>query len=162
MAKSGVDRKPQISFTDELKRDFLLELKRTCNITKASKKINISRITAYSAKKANPEFSDAWDNALSEGLDLLEKMAMKRAFEGYPKNIYYQGKKIATEYEYSDGLAMFILAAHRPEKYRDKQQGIDSQQAGGVLVVPASMSLGEWMKKNEISMECSVSEDNSK
>ena len=153
MAKSGADRKPQVSFTDDLKRKFLHELRRTCNITRASQKINISRVTAYSAKKVNLEFSEAWNNALQEGLDLLEEMARKRAFEGVTKNIYYQGKICGKTKEYSDGLTMFLLKAHRPEKYRDNQS-IDLNHKGGVLVIPPGHnSVEDWMKENATSME---------
>ena len=153
MTKSGTDRKKQVSFTDNLKRKFLCELRRTCNITRASQKINISRVTAYSAKKVNPEFAAAWENALQEGIDLLEDRARQRAFEGIERNIYYQGKVIGNQKEYSDGLTMFLLKAHRPEKYRDNQN-INLQQSGGVLVVPArSNGIEEWMKENAALME---------
>ncbi len=152
MAKSGNDRKTQVAFTKDLKIEFLRELRRTCNITKASQRINISRITAYSAKKVNPEFSDAWDNALQEGLDLLEDVARQRAFEGVTKNIYYQGKKCGEVKEYSDGLTMFLLKAHRPEKYRDKPNG-NLNQSGGVLVIPAGpKGVDEWIKENGLTI----------
>jgi hypothetical protein len=161
MAKSGSDRKTQVSFTDDLKRKFLHELKRTCNVTKASQKINISRITAYSAKEANPEFAAAWENALQEGVDLLEEKARQRAFGGIERNVYYQGKVVGKQKEYSDGLTMFLLKAHRPEKYRDNQD-IKLKHSGGVLVVPSgSNGIEGWMKENAVSMEHSADGDNS-
>jgi hypothetical protein len=151
MVKVGKERKPQVAFTNDLKREFLSELRRTCNITKASHKINISRITAYSAKKVNSKFSDAWDNALQEGLDLLENVVMQRAFDGVTKNIYYQGKKCGEEKVYSDGLAMFLLKAHRPEKYRDGSN-INLNQTGGVLLVPVGpKGIDEWIKLNGLN-----------
>jgi len=159
MTKSGANRKAQVSFTDDLKRKFLRQLRWTCNVTKASQKINISRVTAYSAKKVNPEFAAAWENALQEGIDLLEEKARQRAFEGIERNIFYQGKVVGKQKEYSDGLTMFLLKAHRPEKYRDNQD-INLKHTGGVLVVPVgSNGIEEWMKENAISMEHSSDGD---
>jgi len=124
-------------------------------------KTNISRITAYSAKKVNPEFAAAWENALQEGIDLLEEKARQRAFEGIERNVYYQGKVVGKQKEYSDGLTMFLLKAHRPERYRD-YQSIDLNHKGGVLVVPSgSNGVDDWMKENAISMEHSADGDNS-
>ena len=40
---------------------------------------------------------------------------------GVPKPVYYQGKLIGHVPHYSDALLMFLLRAHRPEIYRDRQ-----------------------------------------
>ena len=62
----------------------------------------ISRQTAYRWKDEDKEFSSNWDQALDDGVDMLEGIALNRA----RKN--------------SDTLMMFLLRAHIPQKYRER------------------------------------------
>lgn len=50
----------------------------------------------------------------------LEDEARRRAFEGFDKPIVHQGVITDTVKEYSDTLAIFLLKAHFPEKYRER------------------------------------------
>jgi hypothetical protein len=58
-----------------------------------------------------------WQQA-DAGVDLLEAELHKRAFEGVERPVYYKGEQVGTWRFYSDALAMFLLKAHRPERYR--------------------------------------------
>ena len=49
----------------------------------------------------------------------MEEETWRRAYEGVSKGIYHNGELVATEQQYSDTLAIFLLKAHRPEKFRD-------------------------------------------
>ena len=86
----------------------------------ACKAAGIGRRTAYEWRDDLPEFADAWDKALRIGVTALEDEVHRRAFEGTDKPVYHQGKKVGTVREYSDVLAIFLLKAHDPDKYRDQ------------------------------------------
>lgn len=70
-------------------------------VTAACKSVGISRQTAYTERKDNPEFAAAWDRAEAAVTDVLEKTAVERALEG------------------SDRLMEFMLKARRPGTYRE-------------------------------------------
>ena len=141
-------RKRAKRFPRNWKPVFLAELARTCNVTAAAKKAGIHRDTAYAARAdplaevADPEaeaFTRAWDTALEEGVDTLELEAHRRAFKGVLEPAgWYQGKAGGKVRRYSDTLAIFLLKAHRPEKYRENVHQ-ELTGAGGAPLVPISV-----------------------
>jgi len=102
---------------------FLSALAQYGNVSRAALYAGIERSTAYDERHANPEFADDWEYALELGTSGLEDEAKRRAFEGVKKEkpIYVRGKLAHTlvETEYSDTLLIFLLKAHRPDKYRE-------------------------------------------
>lgn len=80
----------------------------------------MSKDAAYKWYREDPRFRASWDSAIEAGTDLLEDAAMSRAVEGVRQPIYQRGKLVGTKREYSDGLAMFLLKARRPHKYRER------------------------------------------
>lgn len=96
--KSG----PKTERGAELARQrFLQTLATTINVTAACRAANISRQTAYTWREADPEFAQAWSDAMDAALDDLEEVTAQRARDG------------------SDLLMMFLLKANRPDKYRE-------------------------------------------
>ena len=92
------------------------------NVSAAAKKAGVPRSTAYDWYKADEEFAAAWDDAVEVAVDSLEKEAWRRARDGVLKPVYQKGEKVGQVREYSDQLMVTLLKAHRPEKYRDRQQ----------------------------------------
>jgi hypothetical protein len=70
-------------------------------VVEACKRCGISRSTAYRARQADEDFALAWADVEERTTEELEAVVMRRAIEG------------------SDTLAMFLLKARRPEKYRE-------------------------------------------
>lgn len=70
-------------------------------ITQAAADAQIDRSTAYYERQRDPVFAQEWEEALDRGVDMLEDVAKKRAYEG------------------SDTLLIFLLKAHRPNRYRE-------------------------------------------
>ena len=70
-------------------------------------------------RRRSEDFAAQWDNALEEGTDLLEAEARRRAVTGIDKPVYYKGEVVGSITKYSDRLLMFLLRAHRPQKFRD-------------------------------------------
>jgi hypothetical protein len=84
------------------KAAFIASLRSHGNITAASMAAGINRDTAYKARERDPEFAAKWADALDQAVELLELTAHNRALVQ------------------SDTLMIFLLKAHRPEKYRER------------------------------------------
>lgn len=130
-----------MKLTPEKLTAFCAALAETCNVGRACKAVGISRMTAYTWRKDIPDFADAWDEAMRAGVTALEDEAHRRAFEGVDKPLTHQGRfthltdgdgnvlrdaegrpLVASVKEYSDTLAIFLLKAHAPEKYRENSR----------------------------------------
>lgn len=108
--------------TRERLKLFCEALAESCNVGKACKAASITRQTAYAWKREHPAFEQAWREALNVGLSVLEDEAHRRAFEGSDKPVYHLGQQVGKVREYSDTLAIFLLKAHDPEKYRENSR----------------------------------------
>lgn len=108
------------NITPEARRELFLEqLRKEPNITKAAKAAGYARRYVYELRDGDPDFAEAWDDALQESLDLCEGELHRRAFKGTLKPVFYLGEKVGAIREYSDVLGMFLMKAHRPERYRE-------------------------------------------
>lgn len=118
-------------FTPVLQAVFLAELRETCNVTKAAQAAGVSSSAVYSLRRSDVLFAERWEEALQEGIDLLEHEAHRRAFRGVEEPVFYQGSECGSVTKYSDQLAMFLLKAHRPEKYRERSE-VKQEVSGGL------------------------------
>ena len=80
---------------------FLATLRNSANVRAACDAAKIDRRTAYRNRDENPAFAERWDEAIEEACDGLEAAAWLRARRS------------------SDTLMIFLLKAHRPERYRE-------------------------------------------
>ena len=81
---------------------FLEAIRSSGNVRLAARAAGIDRSTPYQRARRDPVFAAAWAEATEDAIDLLEAEARRRALAS------------------SDQLLMFLLRAHRPEKYRDR------------------------------------------
>lgn len=122
---------------------FLAELAQRGNVSAAAAAGQLTRTWYYEERHRDPEFAAAWDEALETAIDAMELEARRRAFEGVEKPVIGRiskdqdgvlkdadGKALYIR-EYSDSLAALLLKAHRPEKYRERQ---DVQHTGKIEV----------------------------
>ena len=109
-------------------RAFLKSLAHSVNVARACRTAGIPRRTAYHWRDADPRFAREWDDALDDGIDLLEAELHRRAFEGVEKPVWHKGEQVGTVRHYSDALAMFLLKAHRPARYRDGYRPPDADR----------------------------------
>jgi Beta-ketoacyl synthase, N-terminal domain len=87
-------------------RKMLEALARGMSPARAAKVAGVGRSTAYLWRREDPEFAQKWDDAVADGIDLLEDEVCRRALEG------------------SDKLLMFLLERRRPEVWaRPKANG---------------------------------------
>lgn len=109
-------------FSEGLKAVFLDHLRATCNVTLASRASGVNSGTAYKHRREDALFAERWDEAINEGIDLLESEAHRRAFKGTEEAVWHKGEEVGYVTKYSDPLTMFLLKAHRPDKYRERSE----------------------------------------
>lgn len=114
---------------------FLKWLRRKGNVTGACDKAKIDRKWAYTVRKQDPDFAAAWDEALDEATERLELEAHRRAHDGTTEPVFYQGEMVGSVRKYSDTLLIFLLKAHKPEKYRDSFKIEHSGKDGGPIPI---------------------------
>src|SRR5918994_2077116 len=102
--------------TPEKREVFCAALGDGLSVTAACRAAAIGRMTAYEWRGADADFARAWDEAIEAGTDLLEDVALRRAFKGTTKPVYQKGERVGEVQEYSDTLMIFLLKARRPEK----------------------------------------------
>ena len=64
---------------------------------------------------------------------------VRRAFEGTDEPVYYKGEECGSVRKYSDTLAIFLLKAHAPEKYRENIHAELTGAGGGPIALQAAV-----------------------
>jgi hypothetical protein len=126
----------RVKFTPEKKAQFCEELRKAGgNVSRTAEICAVSKMGAYDAAKADPEFSRAWDEAVEFGIEELETEARRRAYLGVDEPVYQGGKEVGLVRKYSDTLLIFLLKGAKPDKYRDRQDVHHSGRIETVEVV---------------------------
>jgi hypothetical protein len=109
----------RIKRTKPIKERIIAALREGLSPTYAVRKAGLSRAEAYRWRKEDSEFKRQWEEAVSEGVDLLEDEAQRRAVDGYNvRDIYNKNREVIGQVrKYSDSLLMFLLKSRRPERY---------------------------------------------
>lgn len=111
---------------------FIGALMEGATITDASKAAGVHITMPYKRRVEDIEFRKAWNDACEIGTELLEQEAIRRAYHGIEKSIYYKGVEVGTTREYSDPLMQFILKGRKPHVYRE---GIEEGSAARGLIL---------------------------
>jgi len=136
---------------------FLAALADDANVRAACRTAGISRKSAYQRRGQDPAFAAAWQDALADACDDLEREAVRRARDGTDEPVLYQGEPVGewvnragrvvpegtagarwvplTLKRYSDVLLIFLLKAHRPELYRESLKLLGGGQGGEIVIV---------------------------
>ena len=113
---------------------FLAAFTKCGSITEAASLANTTRQRHYEWLQ-DPEYKAAFNVALEESIELLEREARRRALEGTTEPVFYKGDVCGSIQKYSDTLAIFLLKAHRPQRYRDNATIEHVGAAGGPIKV---------------------------
>jgi len=104
------------------RRAFLQELARSGNVrgaARAAGNLNVSAL--YKARRGNPAFAAAWDQAREiareVARDLLLGEAIRRGYDGWLEPVFYKGAKCGEVRRYANQLAIAALEILKPEKY---------------------------------------------
>lgn len=117
------ERTAQSAPEKRLKRDwaprFLEIFRQTCNVRLSADGAGIDRDAAYRRRQRDQRFAEAWAQAEQDAIDVLEAEARRRALST------------------SDTLLIFLLKAHRPDRYREQSRVELTGANGGPVVLEA-------------------------
>jgi len=125
------------------------------NVSAACKAARISNPAAWYRRKHNPEFARQWEEALQAGVEGLEEATWDRAKEGVEQWTWAKDKrgrfrKLVLPRAYSDGLATFLLKAHRPDKYRESYKAEISGPDGQPIAIGNTAIVIAWPHDTQI------------
>lgn len=120
--------------TEKTEAAFLEALGECGNVTMACKLSKVGRSAVYKWRREDAAFAATWDEAQELGTDALEDEALRRAFNGTGRPVFYQGEECGEVREYSDSLMMFMLKARRPEKFKERSSTELTGKDGAALV----------------------------
>lgn len=110
-----------MKLTKKRQNKFLAALAATANASVACRRAGVGRNTVYTLRAADKAFSAAWDDALEQAADKLEREAWRRA-TGYREPVWHKGQQVGVVKRYSDPLLTLLLRAARPERYRERAE----------------------------------------
>lgn len=119
------------TFTEDRKAQFLDVLRETANVTVSARAVGVSLSTVYKHRTDDALFAERFEEAMDEAVDMLEHEAHRRAFQGTDEPVFYRGDEVGYVRKYSDALTMFLLKAHRPDKYRERSE-VKQELSGGL------------------------------
>jgi len=117
-------RERRDGWTPDRQLDFIEALAQTACVTEAAKAVGLSKAAAYKLR-ARPDaqaFRLAWDAAIDFAMAQLVDAAVGRAIHGVAVPIFFQGEQVGERREYPEHLAMFLMAAHAPDRFGRQRQ----------------------------------------
>lgn len=99
-------------WTEETQRLFILSLSECGCVRQAAFSVGMSARSAYRLLDADgaDSFAEAWDHAISLGIDRLRSEAMARAFDGAWVPVVRRGRLVRFEHRHNDRLALGLLS----------------------------------------------------
>jgi hypothetical protein len=111
----------------ERQRRFLAAFSACGSVVRASRSAKTHRQTHYFWLATDPSYPSRFRQAEMQAARTLEDEAVRRAHEGLRKPVWYKGKIVGYETEYSDTLLLAVLKANNPDKFRDRIEQINIQ-----------------------------------
>lgn len=118
-----------------LQSRFLAAFGACSSVIQAARWAKISRNAHYNWMKDDPTYPDRFREAEKKAARSLEDEAVRRAHQGLRKAIFYKGKIVGWETEYSDMLMLALLKAGQPDKFIEKRAIEHQGQGGGPLEI---------------------------
>lgn len=97
---------------------FLAAYALTGSITIAAAAAKIQRGLHYRRLRTDEAYREAFDQADELAKGVLVDEAVRRAVHGTRKGVYYKGRRVNWELEYSDGVLIRLLEARLPHQFR--------------------------------------------
>lgn len=130
---------------DDWRQTFLDTLSRTLNVSGAARAAKVDASLVYRTRRADPEFSKAWFDALCDGYDALELDLLRRLRLGETQDSTAKRKR-----KYDNATAFRLLIAHRDSvgKAKASQNHLDEDDI--IASINAKLDLmRERMKQAE-------------
>jgi hypothetical protein len=139
-------RANRLKFDDAAKATCLERLAEHGLRGRAATEAGVTLKTVHHHLEADPEFAEAYDQALVAYRDKFVDHATTLAYEGVPRVRYGKGGEVVEETrDYPVRLIELELKRVEPA-YRDRP-AVDHTHRGGVMVAPADMEPEEFIEK---------------
>lgn len=113
-------RRPD-GWTRDKQRLFIATLADTGSVRQAAREVHMSPKSAYALRRApdGAGFAAAWEAAIRQSMHRLLDEVTERAMNGVEEPIFNRdGQVISHKVRFNERLAMFLLRAHMPERFR--------------------------------------------
>lgn len=148
--------KRKLVFDDAAKTLFLEQVSETGLLARSAKAVGFTGRFIKKELEKDQEFAEAFDEAMLEYQELLQREMHRRAVDGVEETVYFQGVPCGTKINYSDSLLTTLTKAKVPE-FRDKQK-LDVAVSGGVLLtLPSANTPEQWLESTQIAGELPAS-----
>ena len=131
---------------------FLAELAQTSNVAAAARKAKVESSTVYKARRTEPDFYRAWQEALAEGYDNLEMDLLRRLRIGELTG----GGPTKSRRKYDNAIAFRLLSAHREAVGR--QKALRANEDEDAIIASINEKL-EKMRQRQIAMQSGLGAD---
>ena len=112
-------RRRRLAPIQEQKESYLRAFSEQCLLTVACKAAGVSNHTVLLWREHDDTFI-LRENELRAALaDRLEAEAIRRAFTGWDRPVFQQGRLVGHERIYDGSLLKLLLIAYRPERFRE-------------------------------------------
>ena len=148
-------RKPRADgWSPQRQQAFIGALADSGSVMTAARQVGMSASTAYRLRRSpdGAAFAAAWDVAMQQAAHALVDAAFERAINGSDEPVFDRdGNRVGRRFRQSDGLMMFLLRKHFPERYgdigRDRADRLISLPAAKVADTMIFMDHGEIVEK---------------
>ena len=130
------------------RRAFLAAFAERGSVQAACLESGVGRRTVYHWLERDEAFAPQFDDARQTATDVLEAECRRRALEGVPAPVYYQGKMVGHAQKYSDLLLLALLNAYRPERFGRRQEHRDRK--GATLSAVVHVTYDARMKPDDM------------
>ena len=115
----AADRLPRRPTRARLQAYFLRRLELSGSVADAAARAGITPRTVQRWRAANAAFARRYEEVLSQRLEILEDLAMRRALGADHRPVFHRGKQVASVERHNDGMLMRLLA--RFDRLRERQ-----------------------------------------
>jgi len=138
-------RKHRIKFDDMAKKRYLEALKETGRKWFAEQAAGVARSTVETHLENDPEFADAFEDAIAEYSAPKIVQIEKEACEGHEDKYYdAEGNLVRERRVFETRLREKFLERYEHE-YRQKSE-VDVNARGGCVIIPGTAALEDWSK----------------
>lgn len=142
----------KLPFDDILRDVYLEELEKVGQPRRCARAVGVSYSSVQAAVKNEPEFRDAYQDAMGLFSEAVEEEVRRRAMDGVEEPVFYKGESKETVNRKSDGLLTLLVKAKNSE-FNDKIKA-EVSIAGGLLVTSAlPKTTEEWLAQQAIASQ---------
>jgi hypothetical protein len=126
----------------------------SCSFTFAARAAGVAYNTFRLHQKNDPEFASQVAEAEEEAIELLHARCFKAALEGQLETVYFQGKVVGHFRKFDSRLAIELLRAHLPDKFRrpGSKANISSGKSPSTGIVMGAKEIAELQAMRQESL----------